>query len=41
MSMDSTPSSKDTVWKTGLKRKISHSVIYETHLIDRDKNWLG
>jgi hypothetical protein len=27
--MDSTPSSKDTIWQTGLKRKIQQSVVYE------------
>jgi hypothetical protein len=32
MLMDLTHSSKDTVWQTGLKRKI--------HLIDRNKHWL-
>jgi hypothetical protein len=29
MSMDSTPSSKDMVWHTGLKRMIRQSVVYK------------
>jgi hypothetical protein len=28
MLMDLIPPSKDTVWKTGLKRKIQQSVVY-------------
>jgi hypothetical protein len=28
MSTDSTSSSKDTIWQTGLKRKIQQSVVY-------------
>jgi hypothetical protein len=28
MLMDLTPSSKDTIWQTGLKRKIQQSVVY-------------
>jgi hypothetical protein len=34
--MDSTPASKDTIWQTGLKRKMQQ----DTHLIDRNKHWL-
>jgi hypothetical protein len=34
--MDLIPPSKDTIWQTGLKRKIEQ----ETHLIDRNKQWL-
>jgi hypothetical protein len=38
--MDSTPQSKHTVWQTVLKRMIWQTIIYETHLIDRNKYWL-
>jgi hypothetical protein len=27
-SMDSTPPSKDTIWQTGLKRKIQQFIVY-------------
>jgi hypothetical protein len=38
--MDSTPS-KDTIWQTGLKRKIANiCCLQQTHLIDRNKHWL-
>jgi hypothetical protein len=41
MLMDLTPPSKDTVWKSGLKRKIQIvCCLQETHLIDRNKQWL-
>jgi hypothetical protein len=41
MLTDLTPPSKETIWQTGLKRKIQQSVVYkETHLIDRNKHWL-
>jgi hypothetical protein len=32
MSTDSTSSSKDTVWQTGLKRKIQQSVVYRSSI---------
>jgi hypothetical protein len=32
---------KDTVWQTGIKRKIHQSVaLQDTHLTDRNKHWL-
>jgi hypothetical protein len=31
--MDSTPPSKDTIWQTGLKRKIWQSVVYKSHTL--------
>jgi hypothetical protein len=40
MLMDLIPPSKDTVWQTGLKRKIQQSCLQETHLIERNKHWL-
>jgi hypothetical protein len=40
MLTDITPPIKDTVWQTGLKMKIQQSVVYRTHLIDRNKHWL-
>jgi hypothetical protein len=41
MLTDSTSPSKDTVWKTELKRKIQQYLIYRRpHLIDRNKHWL-
>jgi hypothetical protein len=33
MSMDSTPRSKDTIWHTGLKRKIWQSVVYKRPIL--------
>jgi hypothetical protein len=32
MFTDLTPTSKDTVWQTGLKRKIQQSVVYRRHI---------
>jgi hypothetical protein len=32
MSMDSTLPSTDTIWQTGLKRKIQQSVVYRRHI---------
>jgi hypothetical protein len=41
MLTDLTPPSKETIWQTGLKRKIQQSVVYkETHLIDKNNHWL-
>jgi hypothetical protein len=40
MLMDSTSPSKDTVSQNGLKRNIGQSVVYQTHPIDRNKQWL-
>jgi hypothetical protein len=40
---DLIPPSKDTIWQTGLKRKIQQSVAYRSikcHLIDRNKHCL-
>jgi hypothetical protein len=31
--MDSTSPSKDTIWQTGLKRKIQQSVVYKRHIL--------
>jgi hypothetical protein len=28
-----TPSSKDTIWQTGLKRKIQQSIVYKRHML--------
>jgi hypothetical protein len=40
--MDSTPTSKDTIWQTGLKKiDLIICCVQETHLIDRNKHWLG
>jgi hypothetical protein len=36
--MDPTLPSKNTIWKTGLKRKIC--CLQEARLIDRNKHWL-
>jgi hypothetical protein len=42
MSMDSTPSSKDTIWQTGLKRKIQQSVVYRRPIsLTETNNGLG
>jgi hypothetical protein len=38
MLMDSTPPSKDTIWKTGLKRKIPQSVVYRRPISLRETN---
>jgi hypothetical protein len=43
MIRDSTPPSKDTIWQTGLKRKILVNLpwcLQESHIIDRNKHWL-
>jgi hypothetical protein len=31
--MDSTPPSKDTIWQTGLKRKIQQSFVYKRPIL--------
>jgi hypothetical protein len=31
--MDSIPPSKDTIWKTGLKKKIQQSVVYKRTIL--------
>jgi hypothetical protein len=37
----STPSSKDTVWQTGIKKEdLTICCLQETHLIDRNKHGL-
>jgi hypothetical protein len=42
MLTDLIPPSKDTIWKTGLKRKIQQSVAYRRHIsINRNKHWLS
>jgi hypothetical protein len=33
MSMDSTLPSKDTIWQTGLKRKIPKAVVYKRPIL--------
>jgi exonuclease III len=40
MSKDSNSTTKDTIWQSGLKRKIQQSCLQETHLINRNKHWL-
>jgi hypothetical protein len=40
MSMDSTPLSKHTIWKTVFKKEDLTIYFQETHLIDKNKHWL-
>jgi hypothetical protein len=40
MLTDLIPPSKDTIWQTGLKRKIPQSVAYRRPISLRNKHWL-
>jgi hypothetical protein len=40
MLTDLIPPSKDTVWQTGLKRKIQQSIAHSRPIIDKNKHWL-
>jgi hypothetical protein len=40
MLTDLIPPSKDTVWQTGLKKKIQNFCLQENHLIYRNKHWI-
>jgi hypothetical protein len=40
MSVDSTPRSKDTIWQTGLKRKIQQYVVNKRPILLKEINWL-
>jgi hypothetical protein len=40
MLTDSTSPSKDTIWQTGLKRKIQQYVVYKRSILLKEANWL-